>query len=140
MQHSSKFPLRTDFKTSHHLHTQYSLDGQTSSHPDRLSCAKQSHHLKKFALINAVLCLTKYKLLCAFKFQTRILSLVGGHSLQSVVSNMMKQLLTHQLSKSYNLTGAKGKASFRQHKTLLRVLFRELFSHTRHIGGIQSDS
>ena len=90
---------------------------------------------KKYStLIDAVLCLTKSKLLCDFKFQTRMLSLVGGHNLQSVIANILKQLLTHQLSKAFNMTGAKGKTSFRQHKTLLRVVYRELFSHTRHIG------
>ena len=82
---------------------------------------------KKYSLKNDVLCFTEYNLLglYALKLQTRILSLVGGHSLQSVVANILKQLLTHQLSKAFNMTGAKGKTSFRQHKTLLRVVYRE---------------
>jgi hypothetical protein len=61
-----------------------------------------------------------------FSFQTRILSLVGGHDLKSLVWNVMKELVGHDLSKHINMSGTKGKTRFRDNTNLVKTIFSKL--------------
>lgn len=61
-------------------------------------------------------------------FQTRVFSLVGGNGLKGTISNTMKELITHELSTSMNVTGTKGKTSFLQFRTVSKILFSKFIN------------
>ena len=54
-------------------------------------------------------------------FQVRIISLIGGTG-QALCGRSLKKIVGHDLSKTYNLMGTKGKSSFVQFESLLAVL------------------